>query len=78
MVPKAGMETIAEYDEMTREAANRRRVANAGHPLAKRAIIPPVGLLTAGGMGAAPPPVPTPRPAPQHEDWMAKFWQDAP
>jgi len=77
VVPKAGMETIAEYDEMTREAANRRRVASAGHPLAKRAIIPPAGLLTADGMGAAPPPAPTPRPAPQRGNWIDRIWDQA-
>jgi peptidoglycan/xylan/chitin deacetylase (PgdA/CDA1 family) len=77
VVPKANIETIAEYDEMAREAANRRRVASAGNPLAKRAIIPPAGLLTADGMNAAPPPAPAPRPAPQRGNWIDKVWDQA-
>jgi hypothetical protein len=52
-------------------------VASAGNPLAKRAIIPPAGLLTADGMNAAPPPAPAPRPAPQRGNWIDKVWDQA-
>jgi peptidoglycan-N-acetylglucosamine deacetylase len=75
VVPKASVETIAEYDEMARHAADRRRVASAGNPLARRAIVPPSGLLTADGMAASPPRAPAPQAAPPHEDWIANFWR---
>jgi hypothetical protein len=74
LVPKAGVETLAEYDDLARRAADRRRLATAGNPLAKRAIVPPPGILEAIG---ALPPAPALRSAPPGEDWTAKLWRQS-
>jgi peptidoglycan/xylan/chitin deacetylase (PgdA/CDA1 family) len=75
LVPKAGLETLVEYDELARDAAQRRHLATAGNPLAKRAIVQPPGVLAAEAMGALPPPAPTLRAAPRQEDWTVNFWR---
>jgi peptidoglycan/xylan/chitin deacetylase (PgdA/CDA1 family) len=74
LVPKAGVETLAEYDDLARRAADRRRLATAGNPLAKGAIVPPPGILEAIG---ALPPAPALRSAPPGEDWTAKLWRQS-
>jgi hypothetical protein len=74
LVSKAGVETLAEYDDLARRAADRRRLATAGNPLAKRAIVPPPGILEAIG---ALPPAPALRSAPPGEDWTAKLWRQS-
>ncbi len=77
LVPKAGVETLAEYDDMARQAADRRRLATAGNPLAKRAIVPPPGMLAVEAMKDLPPlPPPPPQPARRNEDWVSKLWRD--
>ena len=74
LVPKAGVETLAEYDNLARQAADRRRLATSGNPLAKRAIVPPAGVLAAEAMQALPPPAFAPRAASPDEDWTARLW----
>jgi peptidoglycan-N-acetylglucosamine deacetylase len=78
LVPKAGVETLAEYDQLVRQAADRRRLATSGNPLAARAIVPPPGVLAIEAVEAPPPPAPAPRAAPPDEDWAAKFWRPDP
>jgi peptidoglycan-N-acetylglucosamine deacetylase len=75
LVPKAGVETLAEYDDLARQAAERRRVATAGNPLAKRAIVSPSGLLAAEALEAFTPPATAPRAVPRDDDWAAKLWR---
>ena len=77
LVPKAGVETLAEYDELARRAADRRRLATSGNPLAKRAIVPPAGVLAAEAMQALPPPAPASRAVFPDEDWTAKLWHQS-
>jgi len=81
LVPKAGVETLVEYDALARTAAERRRLATAGNPLAKRAIVPPSAVLAAEATGTLPPPpasVPRPPAAPGDEDWAANLWRQVP
>jgi peptidoglycan-N-acetylglucosamine deacetylase len=82
LAPKAGAETLSEYDAMAQEAAERRRVAAAANPLAKRTIAWPSSVLSVGKAPAATPPAtqaaaPPPRPsAPAaKEDWTSNLWQ---
>jgi peptidoglycan-N-acetylglucosamine deacetylase len=85
LVPKAGVETLVEYDNLARQSADRRRLAAAGNPLAKRAIVPPPGILAvpspgilaAEAMEALPPPAPALRALPPDEDWTAKIWSQS-
>jgi peptidoglycan-N-acetylglucosamine deacetylase len=73
LAPKAGAETLAEYDTMAQEAAERRRLAAAANPLAKRTIAWPSSALSAGKAPAAAqaPPVHSPS---GKEDWSANIW----
>lgn len=85
LVPKAGAQTLAEYDELVRQAADRKRLATDGNPLAKRAIVLPSTVLAAGAVPALPPPLapdageapaaPAPRAAPPEEDWADRLWR---
>jgi peptidoglycan/xylan/chitin deacetylase (PgdA/CDA1 family) len=75
LVPKAGVETLSEYDELVRQAADRRRLATSGNPLAARAIVPAPAVLTVEPLEALPPPAPVPRAAPSDEDWTDKLWR---
>jgi peptidoglycan-N-acetylglucosamine deacetylase len=76
LVPKAGVETLAEYDDRARQAADRRRVATTGDPLAQRAIVPPWGVLAVEAPESGPPrPSPAPPVRPAHEDWADSFWR---
>ena len=77
LVPKAGVETLAEYDDLARRAADRRRLATAGNPIAKRAIVLPPGLLEAEALGTLSRPAPSLRSQPPAEDWTAKFWRQS-
>jgi peptidoglycan-N-acetylglucosamine deacetylase len=78
LVPKANAATLAEYDELARQAAERKRLATAGNPLAKRAFVPSPGLLAAEATGALPPPATAPRTGSTDEDWTVRFWREAP
>jgi peptidoglycan/xylan/chitin deacetylase (PgdA/CDA1 family) len=80
LVAKAGAETLAEYDERVRHVAERRRLLIAGNPLAKRAIVQPLGTLAVEAKAALPPPAPAPAPraAPVGEEhWARKLWSES-
>jgi peptidoglycan-N-acetylglucosamine deacetylase len=75
LAPKAGVETLSEYDELARQAADRRRLATSANPLAKRAIVPPPGMLAAEVLEAPPPAAAAPRAVPSEEDWTDRLWR---
>jgi peptidoglycan-N-acetylglucosamine deacetylase len=83
LVPKAGAQTLAEYDERIRQAAERRRLATDANPLAKRAIVLPSSVLAVEAVQALPPPPaaeapalpPAPPAAPPDEDWASRLWR---
>jgi hypothetical protein len=72
VVPKAGAETLAEYDTLAQEAAERRRVTTAANPLAKRAVTWPSSISPEAHSSAPPPPSAARPPGP---DWTADLWQ---
>jgi peptidoglycan/xylan/chitin deacetylase (PgdA/CDA1 family) len=75
LMPKTGAETLAEYDALALQEAQRKRVAATGNPLAKRAIAWPSAVLSdAKVLDKAPTPAPG-RAAPADEDWTVKFWR---
>jgi hypothetical protein len=79
VVPKAGAETLAEYDTLAQEAAERRRVTAAAGPLAKRAITWPSSISPNAHGSVAPPasPAPAVHSASPREDWTADFWRQS-
>jgi peptidoglycan/xylan/chitin deacetylase (PgdA/CDA1 family) len=74
LAAKTGAETLAEYDDRVRHVAERRRLATAGNPLAKRAIVQPLGISAAEAKAGLPPPAPAPRAVPGEEHWARKLW----
>jgi peptidoglycan/xylan/chitin deacetylase (PgdA/CDA1 family) len=74
LVPKAGAETLSEYDAMAREAAERRRVAAAANPLAKRTIAWPSSMLSEGKAPAGTPAPPARSPSGK-KDWSTDIWR---
>jgi peptidoglycan/xylan/chitin deacetylase (PgdA/CDA1 family) len=76
LVPKAGAETLPEYDALAQQQADRKRIAVARNPLSKRAITWPSAALSDAQALAKAPPSPLPRQPPgEEEDWTVKFWQ---
>jgi peptidoglycan-N-acetylglucosamine deacetylase len=89
LASKTGAETLAEYDALALQAAERRRMAATGNPLSKRTIAWPTAVLSDAKVLDKPPAAldkpptvldkpPTPAPsrtgAPAEEDWTVKFW----
>jgi peptidoglycan/xylan/chitin deacetylase (PgdA/CDA1 family) len=76
LASKGGAETLAEYDALALQAAERRRVAASGNPLAKRAITWPSAVLP---VAKDPDKVPAPAPArtgtQAEDDWTVNFWR---
>jgi peptidoglycan/xylan/chitin deacetylase (PgdA/CDA1 family) len=81
LTAKAGAETLAEYDALAQQEAERRRLAAGRNPLAKRAIAWPSAVLSGAKDLTKGEPAPAPGPrhdAPPAEDWTVNFWrQDA-
>src|SRR5262245_9473524 len=74
LVPKANAETVAEYDVLARQAAERRRIAAASNPLSKRAITWPSTVLSQ----AKSPPKALPAPlASEDESWTVNVWSQS-
>lgn len=72
--PKAGMSTLAEYDEIAAKERGRRHAAAAGRPLAKRSLVWPAD----GQMMVEPTPGPSGRRlsrGAQEEDWRDQLWR---
>jgi peptidoglycan/xylan/chitin deacetylase (PgdA/CDA1 family) len=79
--PKAGAETLAEYDALVKQSAERKRLATPGHPLAKRSITWPATSLTleASGAAKASRSAAGPQaPEPAEDDWTASIWRQVP
>jgi peptidoglycan/xylan/chitin deacetylase (PgdA/CDA1 family) len=75
LAPKAAVETVAEYDAIAEKAADRRRLAAAGNPLAKRAITFP-SVAPSEMKELVPPPSPASAPPPARgKDWTIDFWR---
>ena len=74
LVPKAGAETLTEYDTMAQEAAQRRRVAAAANPLAKRAIAWPSSVMSDGKAPLGAQTLSTPAPSAK-DDWTTNIWR---
>jgi peptidoglycan/xylan/chitin deacetylase (PgdA/CDA1 family) len=77
MKAKAQAETLAEYDALAQQAADRRRLAG-GNALAKRALTWPSTTLSENGPGANAPPPPSRRPdrkPPPEEDWFSNLFR---
>jgi len=70
VTPKANVETLADYDALARQEAERKRLAGAGHPLAKRAITWPSTIF----YDAASTPQRPPR-EPAEDDWTVNIWR---
>jgi len=70
VTPKAGAETLADYDALARQEVERKRLAGAGHPLAKRSIAWPSTLFSDAASVA-------PRSArePAEDDWTVNIWR---
>jgi peptidoglycan-N-acetylglucosamine deacetylase len=77
LVPKAGAETLAEYDSLAQAAAERRRVASAANPLAKRAVTWPSSISSEARTAAEPPapPAPAASVSSPREDWISDIWR---
>jgi peptidoglycan/xylan/chitin deacetylase (PgdA/CDA1 family) len=79
LTAKAGAETLAEYDALAQQEAERRRLAGARNPLSKRAIAWPSAVLSDAKAVTKGEPTPAPpgprREAPPEEDWTVNFWQ---
>ncbi|HEX6001311.1 MAG TPA: polysaccharide deacetylase family protein, partial [Hyphomicrobiaceae bacterium] len=75
--PKAGAETLAEYDALARKALERRHIVAARNPLSKRAVAWPLAPMPAK-TAAAPPAAAEPPPAlhatKPEENWMSHVW----
>ncbi len=78
--PKAGAETLAEYDALARKTLERRHIAVTRNPLSKRAgawPLAPMPAKTAATTIAAPPPAVEPPAAhatKPEEDWKSRIW----
>jgi peptidoglycan/xylan/chitin deacetylase (PgdA/CDA1 family) len=80
VVPKAGAETLAEYDALAQEAAERRRVTATANPLAKRAVTWPSSITPQAHGSVAPPAPAAPRAPAVHAaspDWTGDFWRQS-
>jgi peptidoglycan/xylan/chitin deacetylase (PgdA/CDA1 family) len=77
LAPKAAAETLAEYDALAQQEAERKRLAVARNPLSKRTIAWPSAILSeAKGPRTAPGPQRArPEPVEEEEDWTANFWR---
>jgi peptidoglycan/xylan/chitin deacetylase (PgdA/CDA1 family) len=77
--PKAAAETLAEYDALARQAAERRSMAAAANPLSRRALVWPSSALPGAVESKEPVPAsaPAPRAPPGEEDWTINFWRQA-
>jgi peptidoglycan/xylan/chitin deacetylase (PgdA/CDA1 family) len=76
--PRAGAETLEDYDTAVRQEAERRRLAARGHPLAKRSITWPATGLSPEAMAKskeAPSTVDPDSPEPTEEDWAVNIWR---
>jgi peptidoglycan/xylan/chitin deacetylase (PgdA/CDA1 family) len=63
--PKAGAQTLADYDELLQ--TERKRLAAPTHPLAKRSVTWPATALSRAKTAETEPPA-------EAEDWTAKVW----
>jgi peptidoglycan/xylan/chitin deacetylase (PgdA/CDA1 family) len=77
LAAKTGVETMVEYDAMAEQEIERKRVAAAANPLAKRTIAWPATSVSeaqapAKGQAAARTPS-----QPRQEDWAAKVWHQS-
>ena len=80
MMPKAQVETVAEYDALVQQAAERKRLAGGNSPLSKRALTWPSSALSEEKSGAtvakAPPTGPRPpNRKPPDDDWTTTLWR---
>lgn len=68
---KAGAETVAEYDALAQREVERKRLAGAGHPFAKRSITWPSTIFS----DARTTPRRAPKEPPEEEDWTVNVWR---
>jgi peptidoglycan/xylan/chitin deacetylase (PgdA/CDA1 family) len=82
VTPKASVETLADYDALARQQAERKRLAGTGHPLAKRTFLwpsttelpdakvsDPVRAKAPAGIARRSPREPT------EDDWTVNVWR---
>jgi peptidoglycan/xylan/chitin deacetylase (PgdA/CDA1 family) len=70
IVPRAGAETLAEYDAQLKQRAERKHLAAPPHPLAKRSVAWPATVLSPGRTGEGEEPD-----ASREQDWIVKLWR---
>jgi len=73
--PKADVETLADYDALAKQEAERKRLAATGHPLAKRALAWPSTLLSETKTAEPDNGPPAPAGGPDEDDWRASIWR---
>src|SRR5262245_40898173 len=70
--PKADAETLADYDTLLQQQAERKRLASPPHPLAKRAVTWSANALSRAKAEADERPAPA---AAEGEDWTVGVWR---